>query len=97
MTSRASPGFPLNLVQAANALRSGALESVGLVRDCLAIIATREPAVGAWASLAPEDALARAAAIDAVKVIEACKKDHANAPTGAGETIPQQRMENFPL
>ena len=87
MTSRASPGSALNLVQAANALRSGALESVGLVRDCLAIIATREPAVGAWASLAPEDALARAAAINAVNVIEAFNKDDANASIGAGDAV----------
>ena len=61
MTSPTSPGAPFNLAQAANALRAGTLKSEDLVRDCLATIAAHEPDVGAWASLAAEQALARAA------------------------------------
>ena len=87
MPSPASPGAPLNLVQAARALRSDALKSEELVRGCLATIAAHEPAVGAWASLAAEDALARAAVSDASNVIEECEPDHNNTPAFGGHCV----------
>lgn len=87
MTSPAGPGSALSLVQAAHALRTGTLKSVELVRDCLATITAREPAVGAWASLAAEDALARAAVIDAIDVIEGCEPGHSITPAAAGHCV----------
>ena len=87
MTSSANPGSRLSLVQAVQALRSDALKSEALVRDCLATIAAREPAIGAWASLAAQDALARAAAIDAISFGQACEPGHTKAPAAAGHSV----------
>lgn len=57
---------PLTLAQAAQAMRDGALTAEDLMRRCLSSIAAREPLVGAWASLASQEALlSAAAAIDA--------------------------------
>lgn len=60
MTSSMSPDTPVDLVQSVQGLQAGTLKPADLVRQCLATIATREPQVGAWASLAADEALARA-------------------------------------
>lgn len=58
MTSSMTPDASFDLVQSVQGLQAGTLKPADLVRHCLATIATREPAVGAWASVAAEDALA---------------------------------------
>ena len=53
--------------EAARLIRSGALTSEELVRDCLARIRELEPRVQAWAFLDEEHALAQARALDELK------------------------------
>ena len=50
----------LNAWEAAEAIAAGALTSEALVRDCLARIDARDPAIAAWTHLDPEQALAQA-------------------------------------
>lgn len=58
VTSSMTPDASFDLVQSVQGLQAGTLKPADLVRHCLATIATREPAVGAWANVAAEDALA---------------------------------------
>ena len=50
----------LNAWEAAEAIAAGTLTSEALVRDCLARIDARDPAIAAWTHLDPEQALAQA-------------------------------------
>ena len=50
----------LNAWEAAEAIAAGSLTSEALVRDCLARIGARDPAIAAWTHLDPEQALAQA-------------------------------------
>ena len=50
----------LNAWEAAEAIAAGSLTSEALVRDCLARIDVRDPAIAAWTHLDPEQALAQA-------------------------------------
>ena len=54
----------LAAAEAARRIAAGALTSEALVRACLDRIAEREPVVRAWAHLDPDDAVARARALD---------------------------------
>ncbi|MHB8766344.1 MAG: amidase [Deferrisomatales bacterium] len=54
----------LTAMEAVAAVATGEVTAESLVRACLARIAEREPAVGAWEHLDPEGALARARELD---------------------------------
>jgi Asp-tRNA(Asn)/Glu-tRNA(Gln) amidotransferase A subunit family amidase len=56
--------YRLSASEAAERLRAGTLTAVALVQSCLERIAAREGAVGAWAHLDPDKALAEARARD---------------------------------
>jgi len=61
----ARPLHELTLSEAAAAIAAGRATSTALVRSCLARIALREPTVGAWEHLDPDQALAEARRRDA--------------------------------
>lgn len=86
----------LSLAQAARAIRARELSAVELVQDCLAVIEAREPKVGAWAFMDPEQILADARRCDSQPVqgllhgVPVGVKDiidTAKAPTGYGSQI----------
>ena len=66
----------LGVADAARRIRAGTLTSEALVRSCLDRIAAREPAVGAWTWIDPEQALAAAREADR------------SAPTGPLHGVP---------
>lgn len=77
-------------------VRNGAFTALDVFEDCLARIAEREPAVGAWAHLDPEHARAQARAVDAAPekgplagVLFGVKDviDTHDMPTGMGSPI----------
>ncbi|AGI24763.1 amidase [Pseudomonas sp. ATCC 13867] len=54
----------LGLVEAAEAIAMRTLSAVELATDCLAVIAAREPQVGAWVHIDPEQVLREARRLD---------------------------------
>jgi Asp-tRNA(Asn)/Glu-tRNA(Gln) amidotransferase A subunit family amidase len=60
--------FRLSAVEAAQRIAAGSLTAEALTRACLDHIADREPEVGAWAHLDPDQALAEARARDQATV-----------------------------
>ena len=57
----------LSATEAAKAIRDGRLTSTALVQACLDRIAETDGAIGAWAHLDPEHALAQAAELDGIR------------------------------
>ncbi len=70
----------MTAVEAAAAIRTGALTSKELVSECLDRIASREPTIGAWTFLDPAYALSQAEAADA--------RQAAGEPLGALHGVP---------
>ena len=56
--------YTLTATEAVQAIASGHLSSVDLVKSCLAQIADTDASIKAWAYLDPESALAQAAECD---------------------------------
>lgn len=54
----------LGLVEAAEAIAARRLSSVELATDCLAVVAAREPQVGAWVHIDPDQVLREARRLD---------------------------------
>lgn len=59
--------YELGAVEAARAIRDGAITSEALGRSCLARIAAADERIGAWAFLDREGALKQAARADAAR------------------------------
>ena len=59
--------YPLTATEAVQAIASGRLSSVDLVKSCLAQIADTDASINAWAYLDPESALAQAAECDRIR------------------------------
>ncbi len=87
--------YQLSAAQAAQLIARGELTAVALVESCLARIAAREAAVGAWEHLDPEQVLAQARECDRVRPLGPLHGipvgikdiiDTADMPTGYGYT-----------
>ena len=84
--------YSLTATEAARLVRSGELSSLELVKSCLARIAETDRAIGAWAWLDPESALAQAAECDRLRKAGMATGPLHGVPVGLKDIIDTRDM-----